>query len=143
MLDIPAGRIGVIGLAFKENTDDLRESPVVAMLEQLIGKGRNVRVFDPHIQLEAIYGGNRQFILKVIPHIGRLLDSSLDQTLAWAAAPGDRAEAERGGSRPHRRKRSSGDRPGKRTRVAHASACCCGLQPTVGEREPEAGAPAR
>ncbi len=52
MLDLPAKRLGVIGLAFKENTDDLRESPVVSMLEQLIGKGRDVRVFDPHIQLD-------------------------------------------------------------------------------------------
>ncbi len=84
VLNIQAERIGVIGLAFKENTDDLRESPVVSMLEQLIGKGRNIRVFDPHIQLEAIYGANRKFILEVIPHIGRLLDSNLDQTLAWA-----------------------------------------------------------
>ena len=54
------------------------------MLEQLIGKGRQVRVFDPHIQLDAIYGSNRRFILDVIPHIGRLLDSSLEDTLRWA-----------------------------------------------------------
>jgi GDP-mannose 6-dehydrogenase len=84
VLEIPSKRIGVIGLAFKENTDDLRESPVVAMLERLIGKGRSVRVYDSHIQLESIYGANRRFILEVIPHIGRLLDSTLDQTLAWA-----------------------------------------------------------
>ena len=63
VLDLPAQRIGVIGLAFKENTDDLRESPVVTLLEQLIGKGREVQVFDPHIQLDAIYGTNRNFIL--------------------------------------------------------------------------------
>src|SRR5206468_4074195 len=67
VLELPAGtRIGVIGLAFKENTDDLRESPVVSLLEQLIGKGREVRVFDPHIQLDAIYGANRRFILEII-----------------------------------------------------------------------------
>ena len=84
LLDLPAKRLGVIGLAFKENTDDLRESPVVSILEQLLGKGRDVRVFDPHIQMEAIYGSNRNFVLQQIPHIGRLLDSSLDQTLQWA-----------------------------------------------------------
>lgn len=84
VLDLPASRLGVIGLAFKENTDDLRESPVVTLLEQLIGKGRQVRVFDPHIQMEAIYGSNRNFILQQIPHIGRLLDPSLDETLKWA-----------------------------------------------------------
>jgi GDP-mannose 6-dehydrogenase len=84
VLDLPARRIGVLGLAFKEDTDDLRESPVVAMLEHLIGKGRDVRVFDPHIRLDAIYGSNRNFLLDSIPHIGRLLESSLDDTLAWA-----------------------------------------------------------
>jgi len=84
VLDLPAQRIGVIGLAFKENTDDLRESAVVTLLEQLIGKGRDVKVFDPRIRLDAIYGSNRNFIIETIPHIGRLLTSSLDQILAWA-----------------------------------------------------------
>jgi GDP-mannose 6-dehydrogenase len=84
VLDLPAQRIGVIGLAFKEDTDDLRESPVVTLLEQLIGKGRDVKVFDPRIRLDAIYGSNRNFVLDTIPHIGRLLTGSLDQILAWA-----------------------------------------------------------
>jgi GDP-mannose 6-dehydrogenase len=84
VLDLPAQRIGVIGLAFKEDTDDLRESPVVSMLEHLIGKGREVRVFDPHIRLDAIYGSNRNFILDSIPHIGRLLDNSLEETFRWS-----------------------------------------------------------
>lgn len=84
ILDLPVERIGFFGLAFKENTDDLRESPVVAVLETLIGKGRNVRVFDPHIQLNQIYGSNQRFLLGAIPHIGKLLDSSLDEVLGWA-----------------------------------------------------------
>jgi GDP-mannose 6-dehydrogenase len=84
VLELPAQRIGIFGLAFKENTDDLRESPVVALLEQLIGKGRNLRVFDPQIRLDRIYGTNQRFILTAIPHIGRLLDSSLEETLNWA-----------------------------------------------------------
>jgi GDP-mannose 6-dehydrogenase len=84
VMDIPAKRIGVIGLAFKEDTDDLRESPVVALLEHLIGKGRDVRVFDPQIRLDAIYGSNRNFILDSIPHIGRLMDKTLNETLSWA-----------------------------------------------------------
>lgn len=83
VLDLPAQHLGVIGLAFKENTDDLRESPVVAMLEQLIGKGRDIRVFDPQIQLDRIYGSNRNFIVETIPHIGRLL-CPLDSVLSWA-----------------------------------------------------------
>jgi GDP-mannose 6-dehydrogenase len=84
VLDLPAERIGVFGLAFKENTDDLRESPVVALLETLIGKGRSLRVFDPQIRLDQIYGSNQRFILNAIPHIGRLLDTRLEDTLAWA-----------------------------------------------------------
>ena len=84
VMDLPARRIACLGLAFKENTDDLRESPVVSMLEQLIGKGRYVRVFDPHIQLETIYGSNKNYILATIPHIERLMESSLDRLLSWA-----------------------------------------------------------
>jgi len=82
VLDLPAKRLGVVGLAFKENTDDLRESPVVTLLEQLIGKGRDIKVFDPHIQLDLIYGSNRNFILQTIPHIGRLLCRSIDDLLS-------------------------------------------------------------
>jgi GDP-mannose 6-dehydrogenase len=84
VLDLPAVRIGVIGLAFKEDTDDLRESPVVALLEQLIGKGRDLRVYDPQIRMDTIYGANRTFLLESIPHIGRLLDNRLEDTLGWA-----------------------------------------------------------
>jgi GDP-mannose 6-dehydrogenase len=84
VLDLPAERIGFFGLAFKENTDDLRESPVVSLLEFLIGKGRAVRVFDPHIRLDSIYGSTQRFLLTAIPHIGKLLDATLDDTLAWA-----------------------------------------------------------
>jgi GDP-mannose 6-dehydrogenase len=80
----PSERLGVIGLAFKEDTDDVRESPVVSMLEYLIGKGRNVRVFDPHIRMDAIYGSNRHFILASIPHISKLMDESLERMLEWA-----------------------------------------------------------
>jgi GDP-mannose 6-dehydrogenase len=76
-LEIPVERIGVYGLAFKENTDDLRESPVVSLLEAMIGKGRNVRVYDPHIDVEAIYGSNKRFILDAVPHISRLMVSDL------------------------------------------------------------------
>jgi GDP-mannose 6-dehydrogenase len=85
VLDLPASaRIGVFGLAFKENTDDLRESPVVALIERLIGKGRDLRIFDPHIQLDEIYGSNRNFVLNAIPHIGKLLQRSLDDVLGWS-----------------------------------------------------------
>jgi GDP-mannose 6-dehydrogenase len=83
-LDLPASRIGVLGLAFKENTDDLRESPVVSLLEQLLGKGREVKVYDPHICLDNLHGANRHFILHAIPHIGRLLTPDAETVLTWA-----------------------------------------------------------
>lgn len=84
VMDLPAERLGVFGLAFKENTDDLRESPVVALLEHLIGKGRQIRVYDPHIRLDEIYGSNQRFVLAAIPHIANLLESNLEKMLAWA-----------------------------------------------------------
>ena len=83
-LDLGPVRLGVVGLAFKENTDDLRESPVVTMLEHLIGKGRDIQIYDPHIQMDKIYGSNRDYILNAIPHIGKLLTGSFDELAARA-----------------------------------------------------------
>lgn len=84
VLDLPGKKTGIFGLAFKENTDDLRESPVVVLLEQLIGKGADLRIFDPYIRIEQLHGSNRNFILESIPHIGRLMVSDLDEVLGWA-----------------------------------------------------------
>lgn len=84
ILDLPVSRIGIFGLTFKENTDDLRESPVVTLVEHLLGKGRDLRIFDPHIQLDHIYGSNRNFILSTVPHIGRLLQPTAEDMLNWA-----------------------------------------------------------
>jgi GDP-mannose 6-dehydrogenase len=84
VLDLGPIRIGVVGLAFKEDTDDLRESPVVSMLEHLIGKGRDIRVFDPHIQMDRIYGSNRDYVLNAIPHIGKLLTTGFEELGGWA-----------------------------------------------------------
>jgi GDP-mannose 6-dehydrogenase len=83
VLDSPGSRIGIFGLAFKEDTDDLRESPVVAAIEQWVGKGKDVKIYDPHIRLDLIYGSNRNFVLNALPHIGRLLVSELEEVLAW------------------------------------------------------------
>jgi GDP-mannose 6-dehydrogenase len=84
VMDTGAKRLGVIGLTFKENTDDLRESPVITMLESLIGKGYDLRVYDPNVNLDSIYGSNRNFLLNAIPHIGRLLVTSADAVFGWA-----------------------------------------------------------
>ncbi len=84
VLEAPAERIGIYGLAFKEDTDDLRESPIVSLIEKLIGKGRNVRIFDPHIQLDHIYGSNKNFLLATIPHIGKLLGNDVTHLFGWS-----------------------------------------------------------
>jgi GDP-mannose 6-dehydrogenase len=83
-MELGPKKIGIVGLAFKENTDDLRESPVIELVEQLIGKGRDLRIFDPFISLETIYGSNRSFLLNAIPHVSRLLEPKLSGLIAWA-----------------------------------------------------------
>lgn len=84
VMDSGYRRIGIYGLAFKPNTDDLRESPGVALIERLIGKGCDVKIYDPHIRLESIYGSNQAFLLSSLPHIGRCMEKTLDAVLNWA-----------------------------------------------------------
>jgi GDP-mannose 6-dehydrogenase len=75
-------RIGIFGLAFKEGTDDLRESPIIAIIEHLIGKGRDTRIYDPHIQIDEIYGSNLNFVVSALPHIGKLMMRNLGDLIA-------------------------------------------------------------
>ena len=84
VMEMGCRKIGIYGLAFKPNTDDLRESPGVALIERLIGKGCDVKIYDPHSQLDAIYGSNEAFLLKALPHIGRSLEKSLQGVISWA-----------------------------------------------------------
>ena len=70
-------RVGVVGLAFKANTDDLRESPMVTLVENLIGKGCAMRVFDPNVRLASLFGANRRYIETEIPHISSLMCDDL------------------------------------------------------------------
>jgi GDP-mannose 6-dehydrogenase len=66
-------RVGLMGLSFKEGTDDMRESPIVTLAERLIGKGIDLRIFDRNVKLASLFGANRDYILNHVPHIGRLL----------------------------------------------------------------------
>lgn len=70
-------RVGLIGLSFKPNTDDLRESPYVEMAERLLGKGCELKVYDPNVSLARLTGANKDYIDRVIPHLSRLLVPSL------------------------------------------------------------------
>jgi GDP-mannose 6-dehydrogenase len=72
-------RIGVLGLGFKEGTDDLRESPVVDLVERLLGKGYELKILDQHVRLASLMGANRDYIMNRIPHVGRLLVDDPDE----------------------------------------------------------------
>lgn len=74
-------RIAVLGLSFKPNTDDLRESPIVHLTEILLGKGYSVRIYDENINMKRLIGGNRAFIDQAIPHLTALMTTSLAATL--------------------------------------------------------------
>jgi GDP-mannose 6-dehydrogenase len=76
-----AKSIGVLGLSFKPETDDLRESPMVTVVERLIGKGHTVQIFDPVIRLGSLRGANRAYLLEQIPHISTLIVDDVDEVL--------------------------------------------------------------
>lgn len=77
-------RIGILGFSFKEGTDDLRESPMVELIEQLIGKGYELSLYDNNVNLASLSGANRDFILNQIPHISRLMRPSIGEVLEEA-----------------------------------------------------------
>jgi GDP-mannose 6-dehydrogenase len=77
-------RIGVLGFSFKSGTDDLRESPMIEVIERLIGKGYDLRIFDRNVSLASLVGANRDFILNRIPHISRLMVNGIDAVLEHA-----------------------------------------------------------
>ncbi len=77
-------RIGVLGFSFKAGTDDLRESPVIEVIERLLGKGYDLRIYDKNVNIASLVGANRDFILNRIPHISRLMVDHIDAVLDYA-----------------------------------------------------------
>ena len=72
-------RVGILGFCFKANTDDLRESPIVELIERLIGKGYELTLFDKNVSEAKIQGSNRDYLLNHIPHISQLMVDSIQE----------------------------------------------------------------
>lgn len=79
--DYKIRNIAFWGISFKDNTDDLRSSPVIQVIEQLIGKGYKVALFDEHVNESQLIGANKEYIEQVLPHFHSLLVKDFDQLL--------------------------------------------------------------
>ena len=77
-------RVGLLGLAFKPGTDDLRESPLVALAERLLGRGFELLIHDPQVAVSRLLGANRAYVDQRIPHLSRLLAGSADAVVNHA-----------------------------------------------------------
>jgi GDP-mannose 6-dehydrogenase len=75
-------KLGFLGLSFKAGTDDLRNSPAVAVIETLLGKGCDIKIYDRNINLSVLTGTNKEFINARIPHLATLLTTDADSLIS-------------------------------------------------------------
>ncbi|MGB9991153.1 nucleotide sugar dehydrogenase [Pseudoduganella rhizocola] len=84
IMDKGAKKVGILGFSFKAGTDDLRESPLVDVIEHLLGKGYELKLYDKNVNLAALTGANQDYILNHIPHISKLMVNSMEEVLSFA-----------------------------------------------------------
>lgn len=77
-------KVGVLGFSFKGGTDDLRESPMVEVIERLLGKGYDVKLYDKNVNIASLVGANRDYILNIIPHISQLMEDNIEDVIKHA-----------------------------------------------------------
>ena len=84
ILDKGHKKVGILGFSFKAGTDDLRESPMVEVIERLLGKGYDLRIYDKNVNIAKLIGANKDYILNHIPHISKHMVDTMDDVLAFA-----------------------------------------------------------
>ncbi|MCD4698880.1 MAG: UDP-glucose/GDP-mannose dehydrogenase family protein [Bacteroidales bacterium] len=77
-------KIGIFGISFKPGTDDLRQSPIVEIVEKLIGKGYEIRIFDQNVNVSKLIGMNKSYIEEHLPHLSSLLSRNMQEVADWA-----------------------------------------------------------
>jgi GDP-mannose 6-dehydrogenase len=77
-------KVGILGLSFKAGTDDIRESPMIEITERLLGKGYDIKIYDPNVRLSFLIGANRDYLINRIPHISKLITDSIEAVLKHA-----------------------------------------------------------
>lgn len=78
------GKIGVLGIAFKEGTDDLRYSPIISLIEYFNGKGAQIRLHDDYVNAALVTGSNREYLNKHLPYLEKMMRQKEESIVKWA-----------------------------------------------------------